>query len=310
MGVAEASQTRLAYVPEGIIGTTPATPTFQTARYVSEGLKFAKQTVISDEIRGDGNVTDIIDVGRSVAGPVAFELSYGTFDDFLESVFRSTWDTDVLKNGITHKSFTFEKTFEQGATDAYLRFRGCEFNQLDLALESRQIVKGSFGLMGLGSPTPTTTIITGATYGAASTTPVLNAATNVGNLAVTGITAQPKIKTLNLSFKSGLYENDAIGAFDVDSLGMGRFEVTGNMVAYFRDLDTYNAVLNHDDVALSITIGATTGNKYTLLLPKVKLMDGTPMVGGNSQSVMLDVPFQAKFDSGIGATAQITRAVA
>ena len=310
MPIAEASQTRLAWVPEVTIGTTPATPTFQTARYTSEGLKFGKQTVVSDEIRGDGNVTDIIDVGRSVAGPLAMELSYGTFDALFESLFRSTWATNVLKNGITHKSFTFEKTFEQGATDSFIRYRGCEVDTLDLQLESRQIIKGSFGLRGLGSPTPTTAIITGATYTAATTTPVLNAATNVGALTVGGITASPKIKSMNIQFRSGLYENDAIGAFDVDSLGLGRFEVSGNMVTYFRDLDTYNAMLNHDDVSLTLTMGAASGSKYTLLLPKLKLLDGAPVVGGNSQAVMLDVPFQAKYDGTTAASAQLTRAVA
>ena len=310
MGTAEASQTRLAYVAEAIIGTTPATPSFKTARYVSEGIKFTKQTVISDEIRADGNVTDIIDVGRAVEGPVAFELSYGTFDDFLESVFRSAWDDDVLVNGITHKSFSFEKTFELGGTDAFIRYRGVEMNTMDLSLESRQLVKGSFGTMGLGSPTPTTAIIAGATYAAPTTGPVLNAATNIGTLTVGGITVPPKIKTLNLQFRSNLYQNDAIGSYDVDSVGFGRFEVSGNMVCYFKDLDTYNAILAHTDVSLLITIGSTTLNKYTLSLPKIKLMDGSPVVGGNGQAVMLDVPFQAYFDTGIGGTAQITRAVA
>ncbi|HTV69806.1 MAG TPA: phage tail tube protein, partial [Rhizobiaceae bacterium] len=84
MATAEASQSRLAYVPEVTPGTIPTNPTFQVLRLVNEGIRLAKETVISDEIRADGNVTDIIDVGRAVEGPIAGELSYGTFDFFLE----------------------------------------------------------------------------------------------------------------------------------------------------------------------------------------------------------------------------------
>lgn len=56
MTVADASQARLAYVAETVIGTTPATPVFQTMRYVSEGVNLTKQTAIPDEIRPDRNV--------------------------------------------------------------------------------------------------------------------------------------------------------------------------------------------------------------------------------------------------------------
>jgi len=309
MGIAEASLTRLAYVAEATIGTIPATPAFTTLRYVSEGLKAGKQVEVSNEIRGDGNVTDIIDVGRSIEGPIAFEFSYGTFDAFLAALLRGAWDNDELVNGIEHHAFTFEKTFEQGATDSFLRYRGCRVNSMDLTLESKALVKGSFGMMGIGSPTPTTAILTGATYAAASTTPVLNAATNVANLVVSGITASPKVKSLSLSIKSNLYANDEVGSLEADSHGLGRFEITGSMQTYFRDLDTYNAIKTHGDVAISFDIGAASGSKYTFELEAIKLLDGDPMVGGNSQSVMLDVPFQAKYGAGIGGSIKITREV-
>jgi len=310
MAIAEASQSRLAYVAEVTPGVIPATPSFKTLRLVNENIRLAKQSVVSDELRGDGNVTSIIDVGRSVEGPIAGELSYGTFDDFFEALFRSTWSTNVLKNGIAHKTFAFEKTFEQGATDSFIRYRGCRVNTLDLTLEARQIARVSFGIMGIGSPTPTSAIITGATYAAPSTTPVLNAATNVGALAMTGVTATPKIRSLNLSIRSNIYQNDVVGAYEPDSHGLGRFEVSGTMQAYFENLDLYSAIIDHTDVSLSTTIGAASGSKYTLALPKLKLMEGSPVIGGNSQAVIMEVPFQAYYDGTSAATATLTRAVA
>ena len=310
MATAEASQSRLAYVPEVTIGTTPATPTFQVLRFVNEGIRVAKQTVITDEIRADGNVTDIIDVGRAVEGPIAGELSYGTYDFFFESLMRGAWSTNVLKNGIAHKTMTIEKTFEQGATDSFIRYRACRVNTMDLTLEARQIARASFGIMGIGSPSPTTAIISGATYTAPNTKPVLNAATNIGALTIAGVTAPPKLRSLAMSVRSNIYQNDIVGQYEPDSHGLGRFEVSGTMVALFENLDLYNAILDHSDVGLELTVGAATGEKYTIEIPALKLMNGSPVIGGNSQAVIMEVPFQGKYDAGIGATMQITRAVA
>lgn len=310
MAKAEASQTRLAIVPEVTPGVIPDDPTWQVTRYTSESIKVAKQTVTSDEIRADGNVTDHIDVGRSASGPLNCELSYGTFDLLFESLFRAAWATNVLTNGIVHKTFSLEKTFEQGATDSFIRYRGCRVDTLDLQMETRQIIKANFGLVGIGSPTPTTDIIEGATYTAPTTVQVLNSATNVGALTVGGVVASPKIKTLNIQIRSNLYQNDVLGQYEPDDHGLGRFEVTGNMVAYFETLDLYNAIIDHADVSLTTTLGAVTNQKYTLAIPAIKLMEGSPVAGGNSQAVMLDIPFSAKFAAGIGGTARLTRAVA
>lgn len=54
-------------------------------------LGFAPNTVQSAEIRADRQVSDLILVGAQASGDVAFELSYGTFDDIMESAMLSSW---------------------------------------------------------------------------------------------------------------------------------------------------------------------------------------------------------------------------
>jgi len=309
MPIAEASQTRLAYVPETVIGTTPATPTFQTLRYVSESLRMVKQTDIPDEIRADRNVASIVDVGRSIQGNINGFLSYGTYDALFESLFSGVFTTNVLKNALTPKTFTFEKMFEQGATDSFVTFTGCRVDTLDLSLKAKQSISANFGIKGLAAPAPATTIITGATYTAATTSPVMNAALNVSGLTFTGITNAPVLEQLDISIKANTYDNTIIGQYATYSEGMGRFDVSGTMTAFFENLDTYNAILNHTDIALAVTMGASAGSRYTLSLPKVKLMDGAPVVDGNSRAVKISVPFTAYFDSTAAATAVLTRAV-
>ncbi|MEF3124655.1 phage tail tube protein [Rhizobium leguminosarum] len=310
MAVAHGSQTRLAYVMEAVPGTIPATPTWKIARYVTEGLTLDKQTVSSDEVRPDRNRSDVTDVGRQVTGPINTLLSYGTFDDWLSALLANDWATNVLKNGNVVKTLAFEKTFELGATDVYARYRGCRVNTLDLQLNAKQNVTANWGLMGIGSPNPDTAIVTGATYTDPTTTPVLNAALNVGSLVIAGVTASPKLQALSLRINNNVYAVDAIGQYETYDFGFGLFDVSGSMTAIFENKDLFDAVINHSDLSLTFTIGASSGNKYTFSVPKLKLTNGSPVGPGNGRAVVMEVPFTAIIDATAAATLVVTRAVA
>jgi hypothetical protein len=309
MTVAAASLTRLAYVPEVTPGTTPATPTFQVLRYLSCDPKPGKQVDVPDEIRADGNVASIVAVGMSPALTIRGDLSYGTYDALLEDGLRGAFSTNVLVNGITETAFTAELTYEQGATDSFVRIAGCHVNTIDIVAEAKKSVTIDFGIMGMSAPSAANAIITGATYTAATTTPVMNAANDVSALTITGVTNAPKVQKLAMKIDSGVFANNIVGQQAPYSLGMGIIKVTGSITTLFENIDTYNAILAHTDIAISTTVGATAGSRYTILLPKVKLMDGGPVVGGNGQSVILDVPFQAYYDATTGGSIKVTRAV-
>lgn len=307
MSVADGSIVRLAYIAEATINTTPTSPAFQVLRYETSDIRISKTTDIPNEVRADGNVASIVDVGRAVTGSINGLLSYGTYDDLIAAALRSTWSTDVLVNGVTHKTFAFEEFYEQGATDTFIRYNGVRINTWDLEMTARQSVKSNFGIMGIKSPTPTSTILSGATYTAATTTEVLNAGLNVSALALTGISNSPKIQKMTMRFNSNIYQNDIVGAYEPYSHGLGRAEVTGTISAYFENVDTYNAILNHTTVAIGWTLADAAGNSYAFSIPQAKLLDGGPSKPGNGKAVMVEVPYQAQFDSGIGASIQITR---
>ncbi|MEH7903999.1 phage tail tube protein [Rhizobium laguerreae] len=310
MAVAHGSQTRLAYVMEATPGIIPATPTWKIARYVTEGLTLDKQTVSSDEVRPDRNRSDVTDVGRQVTGPINTLLSYGTFDDWLAALLANDWATNVLKNGNVVKTLAFEKTFELGATDVYARYRGCRMNTLDLQLNAKQNVTANWGVMGIGSPNPDTAIVTGATYTDPTTTPVLNAALNVGSLVMTGVTASPKLQALSLRITNNIYAVDVLGQYETYDFGLGLFEVSGSLTAVFENKDLFDAVINHSDLTLNFTIGASTGNKYTFSVPKLKLTNGSPVGPGNGRAVVMECPFTAIIDTTAAASLVVTRAVA
>lgn len=307
MSVADGSIVRLAYIAEATIGTTPTSPAFQVLRYETSDIRITKTTDIPNEVRADGNVASIVDVGRAVTGSINGLLSYGTYDDLIAAALRGTWSTDVLVNGITHKAFAFEEFYEQGTTDTFIRYNGVRINTWDLEMTARQSVKSNFGIMGIKSPTPTSAILSGATYTAATTTEVLNAGLNVSALTLTGISNSPKVQKMTMRFNSNIYQNDIVGAYEPYSHGLGRAEVTGTLTAYFENVDTYNAILAHTTVAIAFTLTDAAGNSYAVSIPKVKLLDGGPSKPGNGRAVMVEVPYQAFYDSGIGGSIQVTR---
>lgn len=307
MAIGDSSQTRVALVPEVTLGTTPATPTFVNHRYNSETLKINRGNVTSDEIREDGNVTDLIQVSGAAAGGLSGEMSYGTNDLILESALGGAWSTNVLTNAQAISGFTIEKTIELGATDAYLRHTGMVANTFGLNVRANQIVTWNSDFLGLGGSTDTA-IITGATYTAANTKAVLSAGTGFASLSAGGTT--PIITGLTLNTTRNLRQQQQAGSLDAAGIGTGRFVVTGEIDAYFENATLYDLFLAGTASALSFNIGTETNEKYTFSVPKIKFSDGEVLAGGNDQDMMVRLPYQGIYDSGIGGTLRITRAVA
>ena len=146
MSNADANRTGLRYVAETTWGTTPATPTMQALRFTGESLDHNVGTVKSNEIRSDRNSSDLVAVSMANAGGFNFELSYGTLDTILESVFFNPWDTNVLKNGVTQKSLTIERAHLD--VMQFFRFPGMVANTFNLDVTAEQIVTGSVDFLG------------------------------------------------------------------------------------------------------------------------------------------------------------------
>jgi hypothetical protein len=315
---ANASDTRLAIVPEVAWGVTPATPAFTNVRFTGENLQPAKETVRSQEIRPDRNVTDEIMVGRSVSGNMDFELSYGTFDDLLESLFHAEWDAvdETLINGANiGQAFTAERTLKlNDGTSHYSRFTGLVVNSMSLSVSSGALVTGSFDVMGKFGGADTTAIA-GATYAEAPQTRVINAATHFAGLTMTGLAGggTPLIQSIELNITNNLRAQRAVGSIDNVGMGAGQYEVTGTITAYFRP-GLLTAFLDHDDVGLEFTIGTEAGSRYKISIPTL-VLTGSPggNADGNDSDVMSTVQFTGVLDRTsavpIGGTIKIERGV-
>lgn len=300
----DTSQTRLSYVPEVTYGVTPATPSFKTARMTGENFNIGSQYVSSNEIRADRNFSDSTLVARESNGGFNFELSYGSFDDMLEALLQSTWSTNIIKNGTTLKSFTFEKLMK-ATTDQYHRFTGQVINTMQLSIKAREMVTGSFGTMGKDGVSAQA-IVTGATYAAVNSNPVINAANNVAALAITGI-ASPLITELNLNVDNNMRQQPVIGSLNSKGIGSGRCSVSGDMTMYFENQAAFELYLADTYTDLSFTLGGASNLKYAFVIPKIKLTNAEVVNGGNDQDVMLKVPFTAVYGTSDAASIKITR---
>jgi hypothetical protein len=278
-----------------------------------ESLTGEKQTVVSNEIRSDGNIPDVVKVGHQVSGGFGFEMAYSTLDDLLESCFCGTWATNVLVNGRDRHSFTFEKTFETGATDVYRRYLGCLVGTLSLDITAKQIVTGNGTVLGRSFASDTA-IIAGATYGAAGTQAVMEAASGFASLDFGGVSPEMTIKGLTINISNNLRAQDQVGSANLAGIGLGQVDVNGTISAYLEDTQVLALLDAHTASSLSFTIGTVSTEKYTFNVPKLYFTSGDALTSGNNTDVMIDMNWQAVY-SNLGSPAddhaiKITRAVA
>lgn len=96
----DSNRTQITYIKEAVYGVTPNTPQMQELRITGESLNKNISNKVSAEIRSDRQVTDLVQTSKAAQGDINFELSFGTFDDFLASaLFSEDWTTPLTISG-------------------------------------------------------------------------------------------------------------------------------------------------------------------------------------------------------------------
>jgi hypothetical protein len=303
--MADSSQTRHAIVDEVVVGTIPASPVFQELRVTGGGLTEKSGYTSSNEIRRDRNVSDSTLVSRDADGEFAIEFSYGSFDSLIEKFLCSTWDDDVIVNGVEHKTFAYERTDELGATDDFERFVGAMVNTFNLNIQAREQVTGSFGViaekMSIG-----TAPLAGATYLPPLETPVISASNDFGSLLINGVSAGA-VQAITLTGTNNIATRPVVGELYSKGLRKGRFEFSGTMTVYFTDTQLRDLQRANNYADISLSLGGDIENKYDIVLPKVRLTGAEKNSPGNNEDIMLEIGFTAVYDATTGGSIEITR---
>lgn len=305
---AVADGTQVAYVKEATWGVIPSSPEWQVIRMTGESFNINRESRTSSEITAERDVMDSVQVSGGAGGGFNFELSYGTYDEILESLLHNEWDDDVLVNGVKQIPLSFEKKLSTSESSAsYLRYSGMVANTMNLSISAGEIVSGSFDFLGKGG-TVGAAIVAGADYTDATTEKVLNATSHIGSFSIGGL-ASPKLLSVDLDISNNLMSAPIVSSMDSGDIGHGQFSVSGSLEVYFDDSALYSAFLAETASSLTITLGTVAGKKYKISLPKIKLSEANVTAGSMNSYVMSSISFQAIYDADLECTMQIERAV-
>lgn len=291
--MSDGSRHSIAYVQETVFGQTPATPTFKPFRGGRTQLGLNKDSIQSEELRNDRQIADLRHGTKKIDGPLPFELSFGSFDDFLEAVLCGTWTANRLDVGLVRRSFTIERYFSdlQSADKPYHRYLGCELNSLELKIAPNAMVTGSFGVMGQDIALDTAAI-TGSDYDPATTTSPYDTFTGVINEggSATGIATE-----LSFTLDNGMESRFVAFSDKTIRHQIGRSSLSGALTAYFESSALYEKFIDETESSLSFTLGDGGAGSYIFTIPRVKYTAaGVPTE--NEGAIFVNLDWQALLD--------------
>lgn len=305
--MADSALHNMSYVAEVDYGVTPvADPTFTDLRHTGTTLGLTKETFQSEELNENRQIDHFRHGVKSVAGDISIELSFSSFDDLLEAVLLGTWTADVLKAGVTRRSFSILRHFtDLSAPDKpYELFNGVELNTLNLTIPASGIVTGSFGTLGKGL----TLLEDLSSLG----TPVIGTPTSTApfdsftGTITEGGNAISVVTEVTLSLTNGLAVRNVIGSDETILPSIGKSNLTGSVTAFFENSALMEKFLNETESSLQLTLSDADNNSYIIKLPRIKYNGGQPDVSGEG-SITINLPIQALYDVSDASQLVITR---
>jgi len=303
--MSDGSRHSLGFIVETIENTTPSNPAFQVLRNAGVTLALTKDSLMSEEIRSDRQKYDMRQGANKVIGDISIELSYGTFDSLLEALLGGTWDGNVVKAGMTRRSFTFERNFAD-MTKPYHRFTGVQLDKLQLTVNANAIIKGQFSVFGRGASAPSATILSGATYVSPSVTHVFDSFTGTISEGGSPIAV---ITEIQINISNGLGARHIVGSKNSLTPSIAWFDIAGTVTAWFTDTTMLEKFITETESSISFTLTDVDANSLTFNIPRVKYTGAPPDVKGIGP-ITLAMPFQALLDTGTSSNIVLTRAPA
>jgi hypothetical protein len=123
MAKAQSNRSAIYYKSETNWGETPSGGAFTQLRFTGESIDRDKDTARSETIRADRMTDDLAVLGYNVAGDVNFELSYSTWDTFLEALCGGTWSNinlSTLNVSASSGAKTFTRSSGSWITDGII----------------------------------------------------------------------------------------------------------------------------------------------------------------------------------------------
>lgn len=217
------------------------------------------------------------------------------------------WTGDLLRNGVTKRSFTFERSFLGQAVPTHIRQRGMVAGQMELNYDTEALIKGVFTFMGLSGEVDTVAPLD-ATPDPASTARFMSANVHVGQVTEGGspVVGPNWVKSAKITINNNLRMITAVGSLGAVDIAEGDSLITFSLETYFGSAATLQKLLAGD--VGSLFLPAIIDNQGTCFhAPRVTLTGGSPSAGGKNQDVMLPLTAQASIHPESNSQAQFER---
>lgn len=303
--MADSNRASMGFVEESTWGTTPSSA-LQALRITGESLADQEESTESAEILSDRQLRDVIRTGRFSQGDINGELTEDVLDSLLEGVLGDTWSSDVLENGTTKKSYTFEKaiTVDGSPSVHYLTYKGCRLDTLNLTIPQQGVITWGLGVIGKGSVGAASTAGSGS-YTAAGTTEPLSAAQVT---AITEASTDPgHVTEVSLTVSNNLRRQMAVGSTDPIGLGYGGLRVEGSLGLYFEDRALYDKFVAETKTEFEFTVTDSASATLTFTVPSARWAAPEINIEGVNNDIVATFPFMAVYDSVTGSTISVTR---
>lgn len=200
---------------------------------------------------------------------------------------------DDQVNGTTFKSYSIEKEFTDVAA-TFENFRGCVIDQMTLNTNVRNIVEGSFTILGAQGAAAAATVGDGSPTAAPSNT-VANA---IDHASVQVGTSTAKATQFSITLANAHRMLPVIGTLGADSATAGSFTATGRFQKYLAGGQSQiTQYLAFTTTNLSIHFNMGDGNGFVFDIPSIKFTSGQAVTPGLDDDVIADLEFESFKDA-------------
>lgn len=294
----DSANKQTAVVAEVTMGTIPTSPGFKLLRDQSAGGSPQRGAQRSPERRPDrmaaNMVSGVASFPKTITMPFARDAG---LDILLESLLCGAWSTNVLKNASTKKPFTLEEKYEGGSTDPYRRLAGCLCDSMRMSFPlagGGQAGSLTFSIKAMAETT-STSALGSSTY--AAPTPGYDPVSSI-DIIVNDLfsISSPKVMSLDMTISNAMRDKYAFGSPNPWDLGLGAFDVTGQVQIYFTALAEYSTfVTRQSGLALSLTVGSVEDYMDLIQLGNVDVWNPDVTDPGAEGDNMVTLNFLARY---------------
>jgi len=213
-----------------------------------------------------------------------------------------------IVNGVAETSFSIEREFTD-LTNIFSLFTGMMVSSYSLEIPVDGRITGTFSFMGKQEEAKTATSGDGSPN-AVNDNPVVSSANDIQFINVDY--GSVCLVSGSIEITNNLREIRCAGELALNSVGIGRFGVTGDLELLFTSLAQKNKYLAHtaSGFAVAIEDGETTGalglgNAMVLEIPSYQQADNETVAGGVDSEVVESISFEAYMDPTENITARL-----